>query len=170
MIQKKIKPDLDLVFARFSIFGMVAIVYTALSANGFPSWFLWLVLLCGVFSIFEAAIKADEVAVEAEATQGTMNQLKWLVNHQHKIITQHDQSLERMLEFKKQIKDHVLSLRSEYNLWSNEEIPQIEAQLDHLDGLIEANSQKCKCTDLPKAQKFFNKLIICHQCGKEHLM
>ncbi|EPJ8738980.1 TPA: hypothetical protein OXK33_002016 [Acinetobacter baumannii] len=170
MIQKKIKPDLDLVFARFSIFGMVAIVYTALSANGFPSWFLWLVLLWGVFSIFEAAIKADEVAVEAEATQGTMNQLKWLVNHQHKIITQHDQSLERMLEFKKQIKDHVLSLKSEYNLWSNEEIPQVEKQLDHLENLIEANSQKCKCTDLPKAQKFFNKLIICHQCGKEHLI
>ncbi|CAM0683186.1 hypothetical protein J558_3179 [Acinetobacter baumannii 1106579] len=96
MIQKKIKPDLDLVFARFSIFGMVAIVYTALSANGFPSWFLWLVLLWGVFSIFEAAIKADEVAVEAEATQIRIGKLKWLVNHQHKIIKQQDQSIEEL--------------------------------------------------------------------------
>ncbi|MGU2619202.1 hypothetical protein ACVH7T_04555 [Acinetobacter baumannii] len=44
MNQKTFKPNLDLVVARFSIFGMVAIVYTALSANGLPSWFLWLVL------------------------------------------------------------------------------------------------------------------------------
>ncbi|EPQ5081232.1 hypothetical protein LN924_000228 [Acinetobacter baumannii] len=234
MIHKKIKPDLDLVLARFAIFGMLAILFAVLSTNGLPSWFLWLVLLCGVFSIFETAIKADEVLEGAVNTQTVldnltkrviiqhriikyqdqsinqlierkykeekelkashhgeiighevhlkqvkknrddlekkMEQIKWLVNHQHKIITQHDQSLERMLEFKKQIKDHVLSLRNEYNLWANEEIPQIEVQLDHLENLIEANSQKCKCTDLPKAQKFFNKLIICHQCGKEYLI
>ncbi|MCY0272920.1 MULTISPECIES: hypothetical protein [Acinetobacter] len=269
MSHKIIKPDLDLVFARFAIFGMLAILFAVLSTNGLPSWFLWLVLLCGVFSIFETAIKADEVLEGAVNTQTVldnltkrviiqhriikyqdqsinqlidrkhkeigelkssiqggqgritelerlnqvkaqtilnlheeikelkashhgeiighevhlkqvkknrddlekkMEQIKWLVNHQHKIITQHDQSLERMLEFKKQIKDLVLSLRNEYNLWANEEIPQIEVQLDHLENLIEANSQKCKCTDLPKAQKFFNKLIICHQCGKEHLM
>ncbi|WP_407493692.1 hypothetical protein [Acinetobacter baumannii] len=170
MSHKIIKPDLDLVLARFAIFGMLAILFAVLSTNGLPSWFLWLVLLWGVFSIFEAAIKADEVAVEAEATQIRIGKLKWLVNHQHKIITQHDQSLERMLEFKKQIKDHVLSLRSEYNLWSNEEIPQIEAQLDHLDGLIEANSQKCDCTNLPEPRNFFNKLTVCHQCGKEHLI
>lgn len=170
MNKKSIKPNSDLVLARFAIFGMVAIVFTVLSINGLPSWFLWLVMLWGVFSIFSAAIQAEEAVAEAEATQGTVNQLKWLVNHQHKIIKQHDQSLERMLDFKKRVKDHVISLRAEYDLWSNEEIPQVEAQLDHLDSLIEANSQKCECTDLPKAQKFFNKLIVCHQCGKEHLM
>lgn len=170
MKNKTIKPNTDLVLARFAIFGMVAIVFTVLSINGLPSWFLWLVMLWGVFSIFSAAIQADEAAAEAEATQSSMDQLKWLVNHQHKIIKQHDQSLERMLEFKKRVKDHVISLRSEYDLWSNEEIPQVEAQLDHLDGLIEANSQKCECTNLPVSNNFFNKMIVCHQCGKEYLM
>ncbi|EXR17406.1 hypothetical protein J671_2285 [Acinetobacter sp. 1130196] len=50
----------------------------------------------GGFSIFEAAIKADEVAVEAEATQIRIGKLKWLVNHQHKIIKQQDQSIEEL--------------------------------------------------------------------------
>ncbi|HEM7454132.1 TPA: hypothetical protein U2J32_002978 [Acinetobacter nosocomialis] len=96
MIQKKIKPDLDLVLARFATFGMLAIVFAVLSTNGLPSWFLWLVLLWGVFSIFEAAIKANEVAVEAEATQIRIGKLKWLVNHQHKIIKRQDQSIEEL--------------------------------------------------------------------------
>ncbi|WP_216073095.1 hypothetical protein [Acinetobacter nosocomialis] len=96
MNHKKIKPDLDLVLARFATFGMLAIVFAVLSTNGLPSWFLWLVLLWGVFSIFEAAIKANEVAVEAEATQIRIGKLKWLVNHQHKIIKRQDQSIEEL--------------------------------------------------------------------------
>lgn len=269
MSHKIIKPDLDLVFARFAIFGMLAILFAVSYANGHPSWLTWVVMLLGVFSIFEAAIKADEDALAAnglakiiisqsgklaserdeykfvaeslddlyvreckktgdlkksiQGNQGRIaelerlnrvkaqtildlhqeitelkashhgevighevhlkqvkknrddfekkvKQLKCLVNHQHKIIKQHDQSLERMLEFKKQIKDHLISLRNEYNLWANEEISQVGAQLDHLENLIEANSQQCDCTNLPESKNFFNKPIICHQCGKEHLI
>ncbi|HHP7939550.1 TPA: hypothetical protein ACSIP7_001606 [Acinetobacter baumannii] len=234
MSHKTIKPDLDLVMARFAIFGVLAILFVAPSVNGHPSWLTWTVMLWGVFSIFEAAIKADEalenvidfqtviedltkrviiqhriikyqdqkidqlielrgketkelkashhgemIGHEVHLKQVKKNrddfekkvkQLKWLVNHQHKIIKKHDQSIERMLEFKKQIKDHVISLRNEYNLWSNEEIPQIEEQLDHLENLIEANSQQCDCNNLPESKNFFNKPIICHQCGKEHLI
>ncbi|MDD9319962.1 hypothetical protein M0O54_07465 [Acinetobacter lactucae] len=234
MIHKTIKPDIDLILARFAIFGVLAILFVASSVNGHPSWLTWAVMLWGVFSIFEAAIKADE-ALENVIDSQTMienltkraiiqhriikyqdqkinqliemrgkeikelkashhgemighevhlkqvkknrddfekkvKQLKRLVNYQHKIIKKHDQSLERMLEFKKQIKDHVISLRNEYNLWANEEIPQIEVQLDHLENLIEANSQQCDCTNLQESKNFFNKLIICHQCGKEHLI
>ncbi|MFH7896967.1 hypothetical protein WDN63_018825 [Acinetobacter baumannii] len=96
MSHKIIKPDLDLVFARFAIFGMLAILFAVSYANGHPSWLTWVVMLLGVFSIFEAAIKADEVAVEAEATQIRIGKLKWLVNHQHKIIKQQDQSIEEL--------------------------------------------------------------------------
>lgn len=96
MNQKTFKPNLDLVLARFATFGMMAILFAVLSANGLPSWFLWLVLLWGVFSIFETAIKADEVAVKAEATQIRIGKLKWLVNHQHKIIKRQDQSIEEL--------------------------------------------------------------------------
>lgn len=163
MNKKTIKPNTDLIFARFAILGMVAIVFTVLSINGLPSWFMWLVMLWGVFSIFSAAIQADESAAEAEATQSGMNQLKWLVNHQHKIIKQHDQSLGRMLEFKGHVKDHVSNLR-------NKGLPQIITQLDNLDYLIKAYSQKCECTNLPVSNNFFSKLIVCHQCGKEYLM
>lgn len=60
MNKKMIKPNLDLITARFSIFVILAILFTILSVNGLPSWFLWVVLLLGVFSIFSAAIKADE--------------------------------------------------------------------------------------------------------------
>ena len=103
MSHKIIKPDLDLVLRDFLFLAWWQL-YIQRSRKWLPVMVLWLVLLWGVFSIFEAAIKADEVAVEAEATQIRIGKLKWLVNHQHKIITQHDQSLERMLEFKSRLK------------------------------------------------------------------
>lgn len=60
MKNKTIKPNVDLVLARFAIFGILAILFTILSANGVTPWFLWVLMLIGVFSIFSAAIDADE--------------------------------------------------------------------------------------------------------------
>lgn len=57
---KLIKPNLDLVLARLSIFGILAILFTILSVNGITPWFLWVLMLIGIFSIFSAAIDADE--------------------------------------------------------------------------------------------------------------
>lgn len=170
MNKKAIKPNVDLVIAKFAIFGILAILFTILSVNGVTPWFLWVLMLIGVFSIFSAAIEAENGLYKSKLSFYTINQLKQIVNEQQKIINKHDQTLERMLEFKKRVKDHVISIRSEYDLWSNEEIPQIEAQLDHLDDLIEANSQKCDCTDIPAFTKNYYRLIACHKCGKEHLM
>jgi len=60
MNKKAIKPSVDLVIARFAIFGILAILFTILSVNGVTPWFLWVLMLIGVFSIFSAAIDADE--------------------------------------------------------------------------------------------------------------
>lgn len=82
MNKKMIKPNLDLITARFSIFVILAILFTILSVNGLPSWFLWVVLLLGVFSIFSAVIEADD---DVEA----VNKLADIVlTHQEKIKTE----------------------------------------------------------------------------------
>ena len=60
MNKKAIKPNVDLVIARFAIFGILAILFTILCINGVTPWFLWVLMLIGVFSIFSAAIDADE--------------------------------------------------------------------------------------------------------------
>ncbi|MGE9819900.1 hypothetical protein ACQP6V_17235 [Acinetobacter baumannii] len=85
MIHKTIKPDLDLVLARFAIFGVLAILFVASSVNGHPSWLTWVVMLWGVFSIFEAAIKADEDALAANGLA------KIIISHSGKLASERDE-------------------------------------------------------------------------------
>lgn len=85
MSHKIIKPDLDLVFARFAIFGMLAILFAVSYVNGHPSWLTWVVMLLGVFSIFEAAIKADEDALAANGLA------KIIISHSGKLASQRDE-------------------------------------------------------------------------------
>ncbi|USU94158.1 hypothetical protein [Acinetobacter pittii] len=85
MSHKTIKPDLDLVFARFAIFGMLAILFAAISVKGDAPWFTWVVMLWGVFSIFEAAIKADEDALAANGLA------KIIISHSGKLASERDE-------------------------------------------------------------------------------
>lgn len=85
MSHKIIKPDLDLVFARFAIFGMLAILFAVSYVNGHPSWLTWVVMLLGVFSIFEAAIKADEDALAANGLA------KIIISHSRKLASERDE-------------------------------------------------------------------------------
>lgn len=85
MIHKTIKPDLDLIFARFAIFAMLASLFAVSFVNGNPSWLTWVVMLCGVFSIFEAAIKADEDALAANGLA------KIIISHSGKLASQRDE-------------------------------------------------------------------------------
>lgn len=82
MNKKTVKPNLDLITAKFSIFAILAIIFTISSVHGLPSWFLWLVLLLVVFSIFSAAIEAED---DVEA----VNKLADIIlTHQEKIKTE----------------------------------------------------------------------------------
>ncbi|MFI7849363.1 hypothetical protein ACFMI3_14060 [Acinetobacter baumannii] len=85
MSHKTIKPDLDLVFARIAIFGMLASLFAVSYVNGHPSWLTWVVMLLGVFSIFEAAIKADEDALAANGLA------KIIISHSGKLASQRDE-------------------------------------------------------------------------------
>lgn len=85
MSHKTIKPDLDLVFARIAIFGMLASLFAVSYVNGYPSWLTWVVMLLGVFSIFEAAIKADEDALAANGLA------KIIISHSGKLASQRDE-------------------------------------------------------------------------------
>ncbi|MFX6544463.1 hypothetical protein ABTG40_18905, partial [Acinetobacter baumannii] len=53
--------------------------------NGHPSWLTWVVMLLGVFSIFEAAIKADEDALAANGLA------KIIISHSGKLASQRDE-------------------------------------------------------------------------------
>ncbi len=106
MSHKTIKPDLDLVLARFAIFGVLAILFVASSVNGHPSWLTWVVMLCGVFSIFEAAIKSDEALEDVIDTQTVMDGLAKRVIIQHRIIKYQDQKVDQLIELRgKEIKE-----------------------------------------------------------------
>lgn len=85
MSHKTIKPDLDLILARFAIFGILAILFAVPSINGHPSWLTWVVMLWGVFSIFEAAIKADEDALAANGLA------KIIISHSGKLASERDE-------------------------------------------------------------------------------
>ncbi|ELZ6927418.1 hypothetical protein ACQSIG_003227 [Acinetobacter baumannii] len=85
MSHKIIKPDLDLVFARFAIFGMLASLFAVSYVNGHPSWLTWVVMLLGVFSIFETAIKADEDALAANGLA------KIIISHSRKLVSERDE-------------------------------------------------------------------------------
>ena len=85
MSHKIIKPDLDLVFARIAIFGMLASLFAVSYVNGHPSWLTWVVMLLGVFSLFEAAIKADEDALAANGLA------KIIISHSGKLASQRDE-------------------------------------------------------------------------------
>lgn len=85
MSHKTIKPDLDLVFARIAIFGMLASLFAVSYVNGHPSWLTWVVMLLGVFSIFEAAIKADEDALAANGLA------KIIISHSRKLASERDE-------------------------------------------------------------------------------
>ncbi|SSR52224.1 Uncharacterised protein [Acinetobacter baumannii] len=85
MSHKIIKPDLDLVFARIAIFGMLASLFAVSYVNGHPSWLTWVVMLLGVFSIFEAAIKADEDALAANGLA------KIIISHSRKLASERDE-------------------------------------------------------------------------------
>lgn len=85
MSHKIIKPDLDLVFARIAIFGMLASLFAVSYVNGHPSWLTWVVMLLGVFSIFEAAIKADEDALAANGLA------KIIISHSRKLAPERDE-------------------------------------------------------------------------------
>ncbi|OOS42746.1 hypothetical protein BTG57_00290 [Acinetobacter baumannii] len=85
MSHKIIKPDLDLVFARIAIFGMLASLFAVSYVNGHPSWLTWVVMLLGVFSIFEAAIKADEDALAANGLA------KIIISHSGKLASERDE-------------------------------------------------------------------------------
>ncbi|MBF6951830.1 hypothetical protein HN247_11975 [Acinetobacter baumannii] len=140
MNQKTFKPNLDLVVARLSIFGMVAIVYTALSANGLPSWFLWLVLLWGVFSIFEAAIKADEVLEGAVNTQTVLDDLTKRVIIQHRIIKYQDQSINQLIERKyKEIKQLKAAHHGE-TIGHEHHLKKVKQERDEIRTLVSMNT------------------------------
>ncbi|CAA0288925.1 hypothetical protein [Acinetobacter baumannii] len=112
MSHKIIKPDLDLVFARFAIFGMLAILFAVSYVNGHPSWLTWVVMLLGVFSIFEAAIKADEVLGRVIDSQSVIEDLTKRVIIQHRIIKYQDQKIDQLIELRgKEIKE----LRASYH-------------------------------------------------------
>ncbi|MEF3814061.1 hypothetical protein [Acinetobacter baumannii] len=85
MSHKIIKLDLDLVFARFAIFGMLASLFAVSYVNGHPSWLTWVVMLLGVFSIFETAIKADEDALAANGLA------KIIISHSRKLASERDE-------------------------------------------------------------------------------
>ncbi|MBF1882306.1 hypothetical protein [Acinetobacter baumannii] len=85
MSHKIIKPDLDLVFARIAIFGMLASLFAVSYVNGHPSWLTWVVMLLGVFSIFETAIKADEDALAANGLA------KIIISHSRKLASERDE-------------------------------------------------------------------------------
>ncbi|HAM67234.1 hypothetical protein APD40_18815 [Acinetobacter baumannii] len=85
MSHKIIKPDLDLVFARFAIFGMLSSLFAVSYVNGHPSWLTWVVMLLGVFSIFETAIKADEDALAANGLA------KIIISHSRKLASERDE-------------------------------------------------------------------------------
>ncbi|MCZ6920286.1 hypothetical protein [Acinetobacter baumannii] len=105
MIHKTTKPDLDLVLARFAIFGVLAILFVASSVNGHPSWLTWIVMLWGVFSIFEAAIKADEALENVIDSQNVIEDLTKRVIIQHRIIKYQDQKIDQLIEVRgKEIK------------------------------------------------------------------
>ncbi|OCY88174.1 hypothetical protein [Acinetobacter pittii] len=106
MIHKTTKPVLDLVFARFAIFGVLAILFVASSVNGHPSWLTWVVMLWGVFSIFEAAIKADEALENVIDSQNVIEDLTKRVIIQHRIIKYQDQKINQLIEMRgKEIKN-----------------------------------------------------------------
>ncbi|CAM0738014.1 hypothetical protein [Acinetobacter baumannii] len=100
MSHKIIKPDLDLVLARFAIFGVLTILFVASSVNGHPSWLTWIVMLWGVFSIFEAAIKADEALENVIDSQTMIDDLAKRVIIQHRIIKYQDQRFDQLVEFR----------------------------------------------------------------------
>lgn len=85
MSHKIIKPNLDLIFARFAIFGMLASLFAVSYVNGHPSWLTWVVMLLGVFSIFEAAIKADEDALAANGLA------KVIISYSRKLASERDE-------------------------------------------------------------------------------
>lgn len=85
MSHKTIKPDLDLILARFAIFGILAILFAVPAVNGHPSWLTWVVMLWGVFSIFEAAIKADDDALAANGLA------KIIISHSGKLASERDE-------------------------------------------------------------------------------
>ncbi len=73
-----------MVFARIAILECgksFAVSYV----NGHPSWLTWVVMLLGVFSIFEAAIKADEDALAANGLA------KIIISHSGKLASQRDE-------------------------------------------------------------------------------
>lgn len=112
MSHKIIKPDLDLVFARIAIFGMLASLFAVSYVNGHPSWLTWVVMLLGVFSIFEAAIKADEVLGRVIDSQSVIEDLTKRVIIQHRIIKYQDQKIDQLIELRgKEIKE----LRASYH-------------------------------------------------------
>lgn len=106
MSHKTIKPDLDLILARFAIFGILAILFAVPSVNGHPSWLTWVVMLWGVFSIFEAAIKADEAFENVIDSQTMIENLTKRVIIQHRIIKYQDQKIDQLIEMRgKEIKE-----------------------------------------------------------------
>ncbi|HDU8151131.1 TPA: hypothetical protein ACSE2Q_000732 [Acinetobacter baumannii] len=102
MSHKIIKPDLDLVFARIAIFGMLASLFAVSYVNGHPSWLTWVVILLGVFSIFEAAIKADEAFENLIDSKIVIEDLTKRVIIQHRIIKYQDQKIDQLIELKAQ--------------------------------------------------------------------
>ncbi|WP_410365395.1 hypothetical protein [Acinetobacter baumannii] len=67
------------------MFGMLASLFAVSYVNGHPSWLTWVVMLLGVFSIFEAAIKADEDALAANGLA------KIIISHSGKLASQRDE-------------------------------------------------------------------------------
>ncbi|WP_335876556.1 hypothetical protein [Acinetobacter baumannii] len=112
MSHKIIKPDLDLVFARIAIFGMLASLFAVSYVNGHPSWLTWVVMLLGVFSIFEAAIKAEKALENVIDSQNVIEDLTKRVIIQHRIIKYQDQEIDQLIESRgKEVKE----LRASYH-------------------------------------------------------
>ncbi|MGK6755713.1 hypothetical protein ACKUV4_018210 [Acinetobacter baumannii] len=85
MSHKIIKPDLDLVLeiAILNVGKVFLLFHMSMVAN--PSWLTWVVMLLGVFSIFEAAIKADEDALAANGLA------KIIISHSRKLASERDE-------------------------------------------------------------------------------
>lgn len=138
MSHKIIKPDLDLVFARIAIFGMLASLFAVSYVNGHPSWLTWVVILLGVFSIFEAAIKADEAFENLIDSKIVIEDLTKRVIIQHRIIKYQDQKIDQLIELKAQeIKELKASHHGEM-IGHEVHLKQVKKNRDELENQVNA--------------------------------
>ncbi|HFF8933800.1 hypothetical protein [Acinetobacter baumannii] len=167
MSHKIIKPDLDLIFASFAIFGMLAILFAVPSVNGHPSWLTWVVMLWGVFSIFEAAIKADGALENVIDSKIVIEDLTKRVIIQHRIIKYQDQKIDQLIELKaKEIKELKASHHGEM-IGHEVHLKKTKQERDEMQKRVQFLEQELGAWKGKSIAAMVNGM--CKQCGKEPL-